>query len=330
MALLILVSVPLLMLVVLANLGQNLAWARWLTYLSLLALAGLVTLTGFGVLLLPPESLSAALPPGLNPDLNGFGRWLIMTGVLAGLPALAAITAALAGRSPRLGPLAWAQPVQTTALVFVVLFAGTNLSQNTLLDDPAKLAELGLSVGIGDLAVQTLLFVLMALLGVGLGIRRSGRETLARLGLRLPALADLRSVVLGTAGLLVLSLLAGSVLTLVSPESSATAEAMNSLLIGAFQSIPGALILGLLSGIGEEMLYRGALQPAFGLWATSFIFAIHHIQYLNLAIVLIFLLGLALGWIRNRYSTTTAALVHAAYNATLVILSIYAANLVGN
>lgn len=330
MVLLILLSLPLLMLVVLANLGQHLAWARWLSYISLLALAGFVFLIGAGSFLVPVESLRAALPAGLEPDLRGFGLWLMVSGFLASLPTLAAIVATLAGRSPRLGSLAWAQPVQTTALVFAILFAGANLSQNALIDDPAKLAALGLEIGIGDLAAQTLLFVLLALLGVGLGIRRNTAATLARLKLRLPTRGDLPPFVLGTIGLLGLSLAAGGLLTLVSPESSASAEALNSLLIGAFQSIPGALILGLLSGIGEEMLYRGALQPAFGLWAASFIFAIHHIQYLNLAIVLVFLLGMGLGWIRNRYSTTTAALVHAAYNATLVILSIYAANLVGN
>lgn len=329
MAILILAFLPLLMLVVLANLGQIYTWARWLTYLSLLALAAFIFLAGLGAMLVPADSIRAALPAGLAPDMRSFGIWLMATGFLAGLPALAAIVATLAGRSPRLGPLAWSQPVQVTALAFAILFAGTNLSQNALIDDPAKLAELGLEVGIGDLVVQTVLFVLLALLGVGLGIRRNGRETLARLKLRLPDRSDIRPVIVGTLGLLMLSVAAGSLLTLVSPDSSASADAINNLLISAFQSIPGALALGLLSGIGEEVLYRGALQPAFGLWLTSFVFAIHHIQYLNLAIVLIFFLGFTLGWIRNRYSTTTAALVHAAYNATLVIVSIYAANLVG-
>ncbi len=329
MALLILAFLPLLMLVVLANLGQVYTWARWLTYLALLALAAFVFLAGVGATLVPVDSIRSALPAGLEPDMRSFGLWLMATGFLASLPALAAIVATLAGRSPRIGPLAWSQPVQATALAFAILFAGTNLSQNALIDDPAKLAELGLEVGIGDLVVQTVLFVLLALLGVGLGIRRNGRETLARLKLRLPDRSDIRPVIVGTLGLLMLSVAAGSLLTLVSPDTSASADAINNLLISAFQSIPGALALGLLSGIGEEVLYRGALQPAFGLWLTSFVFAIHHIQYLNLAIVLIFLLGFTLGWIRNRYSTTTAALVHAAYNATLVILSIYAANLVG-
>lgn len=329
MVLLVLAFIPLLMLVVLANLGHVYNWARWLTYSSLLALAALTFLVGFGAMLAPVDSIRSALPAGLDPDLRGFGLWLMASGFLAALPVLAAIVVTLVGRSPRLGPLAWSQPVQLTAIVFAILFAGTNLSQNTLIGDPASLAELGLEVGIGDLAVQTLLFILLGLLGVGFGIRRNARDTLARLKLRLPNRSDFRPVILGTIGLLLLSMAAGSLLTLLSPDSSASAEALNNLLIGAFRSVPGALALGLLSGIGEEVLYRGALQPAFGIWLTSFIFAIHHIQYLNFAIVLIFLLGFALGWIRNRYSTTTAALVHAAYNATLVILSIYAANLVG-
>jgi membrane protease YdiL (CAAX protease family) len=64
-----------------------------------------------------------------------------------------------------------------------------------------------------------------------------------------------------------------------------------------------------------------------GLWPTAFIFAIAHIQYgFTAATVLIFAIGVALGLVRRRYSTTTAIFVHFSYNfisGILVLLAPY-------
>jgi uncharacterized protein len=38
-----------------------------------------------------------------------------------------------------------------------------------------------------------------------------------------------------------------------------------------------ATLLALASGLGEELLFRGVLQPALGLWITSAIFALLHV-----------------------------------------------------
>jgi uncharacterized protein len=38
------------------------------------------------------------------------------------------------------------------------------------------------------------------------------------------------------------------------------------------------LWMGLCAGIGEEMLFRGALQPLVGLWATGLVFTLLHYQ----------------------------------------------------
>lgn len=40
---------------------------------------------------------------------------------------------------------------------------------------------------------------------------------------------------------------------------------------------PTALLLGLLSGIGEEVFFRGAMQPAIGFVATSLLFGLIHV-----------------------------------------------------
>ncbi|MBI2373788.1 MAG: CPBP family intramembrane metalloprotease [Deltaproteobacteria bacterium] len=60
-----------------------------------------------------------------------------------------------------------------------------------------------------------------------------------------------------------------------------------------------AFILALASALGEELLFRGALQPAWGLWTTSLVFAAAHLPpRLELVSWTVFawLMGLALGW----------------------------------
>ena len=127
--------------------------------------------------------------------------------------------------------------------------------------------------------------------------------------------------------LIVMSGCFSMMLALLSPSTTTDVNAFNQLLLSGVQGPLSVLAFGLFTGVAEEVLYRGALQPAFGLWLTSIIFALSHVQYLNPALLLIFLLALALGWIRNRWGTTTAALVHAAYNTILISVTLVAARL---
>ena len=95
-------------------------------------------------------------------------------------------------------------------------------------------------------------------------------------------------------------------------------EELNDLLLGEIDSVGDWLLLAVAAGIGEEILFRGALQPVLGIWVTSLLFAIVHTQYgLSVATVLIFIVGYVLGIIRRRQNTTVAILLHAAYNFLL-------------
>lgn len=325
----LLLFIPVLILVVLANIGQVAAWARRLTFALLMAAALLTAIAGVAALALPPGTTTDLLAPGLQPNQTLFGRWLLLTGILATATMAAALAAQRRGRDPHLGRLYWSRPVQATAILLILLYAGLNLAQSALIGDPAALAESGLAVGVGEVAGQNVAFVALAFLGVGAGIRRTWPAAAAHLHLTKPGLPQLLTAGLAALGMILLSTLVGGILTLVAPDSLANAEGINNLLVGSFDTVGGAITLGILTGIGEEVLYRGALQPAFGLWATSLIFAVHHLQYLNAALIVIFLLGLTLGWVRNRWGTTTAALTHAAYNAILLLLALAAGQLTG-
>jgi membrane protease YdiL (CAAX protease family) len=60
------------------------------------------------------------------------------------------------------------------------------------------------------------------------------------------------------------------------------------------------VILALASSVGEELLFRGALMPWFGLWLQALVFALLHVgpgkRFLPWTISA-FVLGLAFGWL---------------------------------
>ena len=80
-------------------------------------------------------------------------------------------------------------------------------------------------------------------------------------------------------------------------------------------------IIGLCAGIGEELLFRAALQPLLGLWFGAFIFAAAHLRtaalsstsnikraayMLNVAVA-----GVALGLVFENIGLLAAVLIHA-------------------
>jgi hypothetical protein len=87
-------------------------------------------------------------------------------------------------------------------------------------------------------------------------------------------------------------------------------------------SLPGVLTLGLAAALGEESVFRGALQPRFGLILTAVLFALLHSNYgITLSTVLVFAVGMVLGLLRQRYNTTASMLAHAIYNISLGLIT---------
>lgn len=176
---------------------------------------------------------------------------------------------------------------------------------------------------------QAAMFLLTALIGVGWLSRRSWSETLARLGLVRPTLREVL-IGIGAALLLVPAVMALEALfNLFGLGVSQDVESLSEVLIGPLFATPfGILSVGLAAAIGEEPIFRGAAQPRFGLLLSSLLFAIVHSQYgISLATLIVLLLGLVLGIIRQRTNTTTSIITHAVYNSTLGVLATVAAQL---
>lgn len=84
------------------------------------------------------------------------------------------------------------------------------------------------------------------------------------------------------------------------------------------------------AGIGEEILFRGAIQPIFGNVFTSIIFAIAHVQYglFTPATAALFIISMLFGVIRSRHNTTMAIYVHVGYDLVLGLVTYFAIGVV--
>lgn len=176
-----------------------------------------------------------------------------------------------------------------------------------------------------SLWVQQITFAIWAVVGVGWLTRRRLLQALERLGLTVPSPADV-AIGIGTglvsvAVILVLEIVAGAAGWGVDEDVQRLTEVLIGPLLG---SIQGILTLGLAAGIGEETLFRGALQPRFGLLFTSLLFALLHSQYgITLSTLAVFIVGLILGLVRNRSNTSTCVIAHASYNITLGMIAYF-------
>ena len=160
--------------------------------------------------------------------------------------------------------------------------------------------------------------VILALGGVGFLVRRDARSTLERLGLGPLKPADAIGIALGVAALVGLNMGAEWIQKTWLPDLWANDQRVTRLIAGGL-SRPEALVLGLSAGFGEEIALRGALQPRLGVFRTSMLFALLHVQYSWFGMLIIALLGLVLGWIRQRSSTSVAIAVHSIYDVVAVL-----------
>jgi uncharacterized protein len=190
-----------------------------------------------------------------------------------------------------------------------------------------SIAENGVSLG--ETFFNQVLWVAVALLGVGLFLGRTPAQTAQRLGLRVPTLGD---VVIGSGvglALYGMVIFVSLILTVIfTPDQLEEQSQASQLLVQNFNTIPLALLLSLMVGVGEEIFFRGALQPIFGNLLTSLFFVAMHTQYtLTPASAVILLVSLSLGVLRNRQSTTATIIAHFVYNFVQLSIAIAAADL---
>ena len=298
-------------LVILANAGVGKSWAN----------AAAEIMTGFFggafALLGALDLLGVAVLPNLltSPPTGSWRLGMDVVLVLTGFVGAAVAANPVRRRLAQVIPIEPDNPVHALALTLAVVLFGGSLSLLLFTD------LLGAAVSqppetVGDIILGELPFLMLALAGVGLFMRRHLGEAARRVGLVRPAWWH-PVLALAAAGVF---FAVGQAMIAVSytltPSLAHRVDAASQHIFGNLAGDPvGLVLLAVVPGFCEEILFRGALQPRIGLVATAVLFASIHTEYgLSVVILAVFVLALGLGLIRKYTNTTTSMTCHIANN----------------
>jgi membrane protease YdiL (CAAX protease family) len=218
-------------------------------------------------------------------------------------------------------------PVHTISLSlsFLVfyIYILTAFSLEELIQDSTE------SATISSLWTQDILLALIALFGVGWLQTRNTKETLARLGLVRPTWKMVFIGISFALGFVLVNIFLEQIASILGFGIDPNVEKITNQQLGPlFSTIPGILTLGLAAALGEELIFRGAMLPKFGLLYTSILFTLVHANYgLSVATLIVFILAVTLGILRTRHSTTLTMITHASYNIILGLLALLGTHL---
>ncbi len=298
-----------------ANIGLRHGWARVVAYVWVGILAAGTVLLGLSVLVI--LALSATQPNALNAHVPlpvFVGATMILTlGVPVSMTAVFA--APLRLRLARHLPLDPGNPVHLVALALLAIsFASALLQQVLLTAIPAFANQVFASANYTslDIAVGEAPFVVIGFLGVGLFVRRDLGQSMRRLGLVRPTWGQL-ALGLAAAGALYLASDGLERLGMwLTPGLSRQLAQNTQGLFGHLTDPVSALIVGLAAGIGEEILFRGALQPRLGIVSTAVLFGVVHLNYgVSFSLLSVVMVAVVLSVLRRYANTSTTIVTHA-------------------
>jgi membrane protease YdiL (CAAX protease family) len=181
------------------------------------------------------------------------------------------------------------------------------------------------NITVADSIITVLAYPALAFSLVGVWITRTPREAVKRLGLESLTLRQTLISLGMVVPLLIFGLGLDEIGRRVQPDLYAQLERILESMSSNVTNPFVALVLGFSAGIGEEILFRGAIQPRLGIWFTAFLFAIAHTQYgFSFGTLGILIIGVVLGYQRKYINTTSAIVTHGAYN-TVAFLAAYLA-----
>lgn len=294
--------------VIISNVAVGKPWAGHATGI----LAGITA----GVTFLAGLSLAGGLVklPGAQPV--GLGAGVMATGVVAAT----LVSKPVRERLSRILPIDPDNPVHAYALVLAIVLFGSQLATIAFIDTLGVDQNLP-PVAIADVFASEVPFLVMALAGVGIYIRRNSASAALRLGVTRPAWWQV-VIALAAAGAFFGFIQGVNNLSHVfTPQVAWQVDKTTHHMYGGILGDPlGVAALALLPGICEEILFRGALQPRVGLLATAALFTSIHTQY-GVSFDTLSILGVAigLGLIRKYTNTTTSGICHVTYNLLAAI-----------
>lgn len=300
---------------VLANVALGHHWARvvanvWIGFLA----AGTVLL---GISVLAILGISAGQPGALNPHVPLallLGAAVLLT---VGAPASMIIVyrQRLRLRLARWLPVDPGNPVHIVALALLsIAFVSALLQQVLLTGMPAVARQVFGDANYTslDIVVGELPFVVIGFLGAGLFVHRDFGQSLQRLGLVRPTWGQL-ALGLAAAGTLYLASDGLERLGMWLTPDLARQLAQNTQgLFGHLTDPVSALVVGVAAGVGEEILFRGALQPRLGIVTTAVLFGVVHLNYgVSFSLLSVVMVAVVLSLLRRYANTTTTIVTHA-------------------
>jgi membrane protease YdiL (CAAX protease family) len=284
--------------IVVANFAERIRWLRWLLWIG----AGLTA----AVLLI--ASLAFPFARGVPPDATS----LIFLGAAGAL--LLTLSPQMRVRAARVIPIDPSRPTHTMALQLTLLTVAVWLLSQVggQALDPKSYSQLTPLDTVRD---ELPLFA-AAFVGVGLLVRRNLRQSLSRLGLVRPTWAQVLVALALMEALFAVNLGLQHVSDWLTPDVSRRVnDVSNQIYAQLGQNILAFALLSLGAGIGEETLFRGALQPRLGLILTTLLFAAVHVQYgVSFILLIVLIAGLGLGVLRIYACTTACIITHVSYD----------------
>jgi membrane protease YdiL (CAAX protease family) len=168
-------------------------------------------------------------------------------------------------------------------------------------------------------------FLALGIASVGPVVRRNLRETAERLGfwpLRLPwwVIGIAVGVVLVPVGSFVADLLSHLASTACIQQQAQAEQAI----VGVGRTALEQIGVAVAAAVCEETLFRGALQPRFGIVLSSALWATYHLQYTcgglpSFSNLYLLLLGLIFGGLRKWGGLWPAIFAHGVYDGIILL-----------
>ena len=294
---------------------KNFVWLLFLINLPLIFIGNFM--------LSAPDELLAQLLITSDLPIDTFRQqginflWLGLMGALFVFP----LTRQLLARVTRLDPNNNVHALATMLGGYLIGLSGASLTLGGL----ETLADLDVGQNIWIVLVQQGLFLVLGIFGPGFVVRRDWPALVERLGLRPLSRRQVVRAIAWVAPLVALQWGAGALWLLLAPDQVELFETVQGTLLADIDSWWEWLLLAVATGIGEEILFRGAIQPRFGLWPTVILFTIAHTQYaFSPATAVIAILAYILGRLRQQHGTFMTILVHGGYNLVLGMMALMA------